>query len=438
VSRIVCLSPEGELFTIAPQDGLRAQPLAPRPPAAASGEAGAGPRRLDLDTSYAWPTWSPDGSRVAASRLQVTGQQVEVSVQVMDAVLPPKNQARTVYVNDSPGLVAEGAPHYLYWSPDGRALAMLVAGAQGLALRVQDLVLPPKEGAPPPATTIAEGAPLFCHWHPEGRALLVHHGEDVTLVSRPFDGGASSRQLMAAGSGFRTAAFSPQGRHLAYVVEAVPWAGGIPANPRVDAPGGGHLMVAELVSRPDRVGAAHRVLEVGPRAAFLWSPDGRELAVADHEQDPGTPAFGRLRVVPAEGGPAHTVAEETLLAFFWSPDGRRIAWVVLDLAEQRFQWKACIVQPPHPAPSASPAAFFSFQPAAQLFNMLQFFDQYAYSHALWSPDSSRLVVAGTREQVAARRNGHTPTGDRVWLLDPSGASPPVDLAAGTLAFWSWR
>ena len=431
MNRIVCLSPEGELFTLAPQDPSAegAQPLGRRPPDAASGQAGAGPRRLDLSAAYAWPTWSPDGTWVAASRVQVTGQQVEVSVRVMAATPTDQGQARTVYVNDTPGLVADGAPHYLYWSPDGQALAMLVAGPQGLVLQVVDLDGP----GPPGAVPIAEGAPLFFHWHPQGRALLVHQGEDVTLVSRPFNlGGAGSRQLVAAGTGFRTASFSPQGRHLAYVVEAV--------NPSADAPGGGHLMVAELSARLDRVGAARQVLAVGPQAAFLWSPDGRELAVADHQEDTGGPAFGRLRVVPLEvnGGPARTVAEETLLAFFWSPNGRGIAWVALDLAEQRFQWKAALVQPPSSSPPPSPAAFFSFQPAAQLLTMLQFFDQYAHSHALWSPDSSRLVVAGTREAVATRRNGQTPTGDRVWLLDPWGGSPPVDLAAGTLAFWSWQ
>ncbi len=422
MDRIVCLNPQGHPYIItpgAPGGTPPGQPLV-RQPGAPAGAGG--PRGLDLSTAYAWPTWSPDGRRVAASRLRVLeGNQLEVSVQVIDAAT---GQSRTAYTNDTPGFMAEGTPHYLYWAPDGRALAMLAAGPQALTLLVQDVDAP---GAPA-AVRVAEGAPLFCHWHPEGRALLLHHGDDVVLAPRPFDSadaggrpgvrGAGARQLLASGDGFRAATFSPEGRRLAYIA-----AGTAPG------PGGNHLVVAEVAS-----GLARRVAEVGHQAAFLWSPGGRELAVADQEA-PGQAVYSRLRVVPAAGGPARTLAAETLLAFFWSPDGRRLAWVALDLAGQRFLWKAMSTEPRAPSP---PSYFFSFQPAAQVLTLLQFFDQYACSHSLWSPDSARMVVAGTREPVSSRRNGHTPTGDRVWVLDPSGGAAPVDLAAGALAFWSWQ
>lgn len=417
MDRIVYLSPEGDLLTIAPNGREPAQPLVRRAPSAGSGavsvsmEAATGPRRLDLSIAYAWPTWSPDGRLVAASRLRVAGNQLEVSVQVVDVAT---GESRTAYTNDTPGMMAEGTPHYLCWSPDSRSLALLATGPEALTLLVQDLEA--VTGAP--AVRVAAGAPLFCHWHPEGRALLLHHGDDVVLAPRPFHR-TDARQLLASGDGFRVAAFSSDGRRLAYVSAGDGAAGS----------GGNQLVVAELAS-----GLARRVLEVGHQAAFLWSPNGLELAVADQE-DSSAAAYSRLRIVPAEGGPARTLVAETLLAFFWSPDGRRMAWVALDLAEQRVLWKAISTEPRAPIPSSY---FFSFQPAAQVLTLLQFFDQYAFSHSLWSPDSSRMVVAGTRQPVDSRRNGHTPTGDRVWVLDPSGVSPPVDLAAGGLAFWSWQ
>ena len=70
--------------------------------------------------------------------------------------------------------------------------------------------------------------------------------------------------------------------------------------------------------------------------------------------------------------------------------------------------------------------------------MLSFFDQYAYSHSPWSPDSSQLVVAGTQTMPFERRNGDTPTGARVFVLSIDPAVPPQEIAEGTLAFWSWN
>ena len=49
-----------------------------------------------------------------------------------------------------------------------------------------------------------------------------------------------------------------------------------------------------------------------------------------------------------------------------------------------------------------------------------------------------MVVAGVRGRPLGSTNGQTPTGDRVFILDAVGDAPPLDLAAGTLAFWSWN
>ena len=57
----------------------------------------------------------------------------------------------------------------------------------------------------------------------------------------------------------------------------------------------------------------------------------------------------------------------------------------------------------------------------------------------WSATaSSHLVVAGTERMPFERRNGHTPTGARVFVLDVESDTPPQDISEGTLAFWSWN
>ena len=120
------------------------------------------------------------------------------------------------------------------------------------------------------------------------------------------------------------------------------------------------------------------------------------------------------------------------MAFYWSPNGKTIAWVALDREEQAFAWKVA------PSSGASVRRLARFQPSTEMLDMLSFFDQYAYSHSPWSPDSAHLVVAGGLLPTFSRRNGETPTGDRIFVLDAVGAAAPLEIAAGTLAFWSWN
>ena len=59
-----------------------------------------------------------------------------------------------------------------------------------------------------------------------------------------------------------------------------------------------------------------------------------------------------------------------------------------------------------------------------LTQFLPFFDQYALSHSLWSPDSSALVLP-VREAAG-----------NVILVVPTAGGRPFRLAAGDIAVWS--
>ena len=177
-----------------------------------------------------------------------------------------------------------------------------------------------------------------------------------------------------------------------------------------------------------------RVAEVGAFSAFMWSPDGVSLVVADQAAGNAV-AFERMRLISADGSTESTITEESLLAFYWSPDSSRVAWVGLKREQRSFDWNVATVSGDGAGESRS---LFNFNPSRDVFTMLSFFDQYAYSHSPWSPDSSRLVMAGTMVAPFERRNGHTPTGARVFVLDATGSAPPEEIAEGTLAFWSWN
>ena len=407
VDRITYVDSQGDLFTISP-DGTDLRRLIGEVVAGQDAGGGVLARSLQLTNLYAWPTWSPDGTKIAVSRVQVVNNQTEITIQVID---PADGRVVTVYTNEAAGLVASGAPHYLYWSPDSRFLGFLAAGGQGgLALLVKDTQSLTE------AVEVETNAPLYFHWAPDGESMVVHAGEEIKLVSKPF--GTSPRLSLGRSQGFRVPALSPDGTLVAYISD----------ERREGEQATGYELLIGQAGTPNE---ARRVLEVGGSSAFMWSPDGSELAVADR-QDRSSLIFERIRVVSADGASVRTIAEDQILSFFWSPAGDKIAWVGLAPEDRLFEWVVAS------RTGESVRRLFKFQPSADFLIMLSFFDQYAYSHSLWSPDGTQLVVAGTQTAPLGSRNGQSPSGDLVFVLDVSGATPPKQIAAGSLAFWSWN
>ena len=421
VDRIAYIGPYGDLFTVNPDGSderrltgvsrVRSRPSDPAGPASPSDTAAFYQvQDLDFNESYAWPTWSPDGTRLAVSRVQIApNRSLEVSVHVIDAIT---GISRIVYENDVPGLIADGSPHYLYWSPDGELLSFLATTRQGMTLFA---VNPDTaEGA----IALERGAPLYFSWSGNGRNLIVHSRDEVKLLRRPLL--VDDPQHLASAVGFRTPALSPDGESWA-------WSGG-------DA--SGSVLYVGGSGGP----TALHILDTGPLVAFMWSPDGRTLAVADNP-DPQGRIYQRLRLIATDGSGLRTLVEEPLLAFYWSPDSARMAWVGVDAEEQVFEMKVSpVVELTSLAGYQAPDSreLFRFRPSGEVFTMFSYFDQYAYSHSPWSPDSTRLVVAGSEGPVAERRNGHSPTGARVFVLDAVGDAPPSEIAQGGVAFWSWN
>ena len=409
VDRIAYVSPNGNLLTVNPDGGDLAQLTGglqaedAMPGFGSQGSVQAQPARVN--EYYTWPTWSADGTKLAASRVVIQEERTEITVQVMDS---RTGRSETVFENEQPGLVADGAPHYIYWAPTGNALSFLSSTPEGLSLFVWG-------GAPgDDAAAVASGGPLYYQWANDGGAMALHIGTEIIWAKPPA--GDASRQSFQSSGNFRVPTISPDGASLAYVDQA---------------DGGMGLYIAPTSD----LSQARRILDVGSPSAFMWSPDGTQIAVADQSVS-GAPIYDRLMLVPVDGSPVTTLSSgrssEDVWAFFWSPAGDKLAWVAVNTAERELEWVVA------PSDGSDAKRLFSFQPSAEVFIMLSFFDQYAYSHSPWSPDGKSLVVAGSKGQAARRSNGRTPAGDRVYVLDVDGASEPRDLGAGVLAIWSWN
>ena len=178
-------------------------------------------------------------------------------------------------------------------------------------------------------------------------------------------------------------------------------------------------------------GASRHEVDVFGSAAFGFAPSGSRLAfvAADAADAIGPFPIGTLRVVDAASGDVRSLPATGVVAFFWSPDGRRIATIGLTTPTDP---STALVDRgaghgPEPAPglarlasvrggvaddvpdpaiegipvglqfidvdagTASPIQRLDLSP---LFvnQVLPYFDQYALSHRVWSPDGASILL----------------------------------------------
>ena len=419
INRIAYIASDGQLVTVNP-DGSDRHTLTTGEIAERQGRAGGVMARpLNETRLYGWPVWSPDGSQIAVSLISGSRpSEAEMSLQILESA---SGVGGAAFVNSAPLTIAEGTPHYVQWSPNGQMLGITAATPEGLSLYI--IESNPADGEPVTSgMPIVRGAPLYFDWSPDSRAVAVHSGQELMVLTLNDAGTAFTVKPIARSRSFRTPAWSPDGTTLAW-----------------SAPGGDSEAV--WLGRPYEANyPPMRLAEVEGACAFLWSSDGRVLAVADR-QDEGSPAYRRLRLVAADGSAERTIREDDwVLGFFWEPDGDRLAWVALNSEERTMEWRIAHGDTGQPASAESDDAVggLRFSPSGETFLLLAFFDQYARSHSPWAPDGSALVVAGNQQYLSQRRNGSGAAGPHVYVAEVGVRGGLRDIAPGGIAVWSPR
>ena len=323
----------------------------------------------------AFPTWSPDGGRVAYGTLAAGAARVDVA----DA---QGGSVRSVYASPS------DAPIYLSWDPSGRVLAMLAVDRDGLALHLIDV-------ASASSRLFARGSPFYWSWSRAGDRLLVHR--DVLGVGAlvGFTGLVDFEvpEPLPDPGVFQSPALAPSERFLAYATLA-----GGDVRRVVVAPAGG---AAGSASSADET--ITREVPHHGQAAFAWHPRLDVLAI----QRGVAGGYGALSLLDAVTGDLEVVVENGSLAFFWSPDGGSIAFLTLRFALPGFEGERRVRTAAAPEASRARLAInvldvatglvreiADFVPTALFVEQfLPFFDQYARSHRVWSPRSDALVFS---------------------------------------------
>ena len=336
-------------------------------------------------------------------------------------------------------------PIYLNWSPDSQNLSFIaiVPPQQSFGLHVVSL------HGQQYTHTLAVGRPCFWDWAPAGDQILLHLGFAGEKNSRlafidPFKPrSVQASEDIAEPGMFQSPSISPSGNYWAFA--------------RMNAEGESQLVI-------DGRGFDERVtLEHYGLIAMNWSPARDELAFIS-PPGPARTSYGPLCLVGTDGQP-ETITDDRVVAFFWSPDGRSIAYFTIaniyeqlkaslgigpsgqsmkDMAEAA-QPGGKLKEPPDG--DAQPGGertlrmnvwladmetgeqrlLLTFQPLDIFVNQfLPFFDQYALSHRIWSPDSNAIVLPVLENEQA-----------KVLVIPTqSSRAKPIHIADGLMAFWS--
>lgn len=361
--RLVILDDAGNVVTMAP-DGTDTVTVA---------DDGGG------RVSYFQPTWSPDGSNISVTRSDAAA----FSIEIIDVDTGERTSTATA-----------SNSFYQYWSPDGSKLASLAATVPGeLGL---DVFAVGEESGP---VRLADGQPLYFSWSPDSSDVVGHVG------NAPLEfllGDATTPEFGAPGD-FTAPQWTQDGIiHVAISSRR------------------------QQLTRTHPDGKTDLIASVLAGAAFTATPDGSRIAVLPRagedvglsvvaQEAPILPS-GRLAIVDTGEGGFIEVESAAVAAFSWDPSGHRL--LVLEVTDAGvFRWRVW--------EDGDSEVFTEFIPSPGfLRDLVPFFDQYAQSMTLWSPDGTAFAFPGSVSGV-----------EGVWRQDLAG-SDPVRIAGGTWVAWS--
>lgn len=362
-----------------------------------------------LERRYAWPTWSTDG-RLAYFLTTLVGNQVETGIYISNNGQQKGELAYTA---------TDEIFTYAYWSPQNcesdencRDLAVLLSNPRdGLfAVRLIHNTIDSSE-----ETLAGLGAPFYYSWSPDGSRMLWQRNNERIDIFDVVDPESLNTLPFLPGF-FQAPAWSP--------VDDRWLLGSLAADNRST-----ELMIATHEETQVLVEGL-----VGP-ISFSWSPNGDYIAYKD--------ANGPVHVIDSNTGEnLSTTPKEGVFAFFWSPNSQNLAYITLAAAPDSSIVKVDTNAKPLAVQGANGIAwsvlnvqdgtihsYGAFQPTQEMIYLLTFFDQFAQSHRIWSPDSRYLIYsefAGNRSPIIS-------------VLDTTQPDTvPFSVAQGVIGIWSFN
>ena len=396
VDLIAFVNADGEVMTMKP-DGLQVKRISP-----------------DVEGFFTWPTWSPDGNTLVYSGVLDDDGELQLNLYASDIRV---GNERVLYASEpgEVGLLAQGVVHYPLWSPDGERLAFIAIADSSLSLFIDDLT------DDPGALHLLDDGPLWMSWAHDSSALAVHRGAEHFLIAGDD---LTAKPLDLRAIGYRVPAWQPIDGAITLRTQ----------------PAASRASVSSALLDGAKVQSITPLRSVEGEVAFMWSPTGEHLAVAESSQyyiyrDTPLLAYDGIAVLPANSPQDAVELTLPVLAFFWSPDGTKIALVTLSERQGAMSWALYDVA------TDERTRLVDFTPSAEQLTMFRFFDQYAYSHSVWSPDGNSIVFAGDllTDSVTASVGVHPGHSSfHIVVVDIEPVAEAHVIGEGIMGFWSPR
>ena len=261
---------------------------------------------------YGWPTFAPDGSKLAYSWMGRDPDGNQFGISVYDFA---KHYSIPIFASRNERI------DYVFWTPDGKIVSFLLGEPEGLSLILAEV----KEKTP--VRMVLSGLPIYYDWNRTADRLVVHtnnnsdqtRSEHVTLMSVSPTSQDALRTMSRGRLPFKTPCWSPDGKHLAYI-----------ANNNAES----YLVVAEADGTNPKAIAS---LPIG-ESSFIWAPDSRHIAYSSEVIGADSVLHG-IRVVDITNAESKRLTGEDVAAYFYSPDGKYLAYIAVPPEQPFYQWE---------------------------------------------------------------------------------------------------